>query len=359
MIHIVFLVVFTFLSDFFVVVTGEHNYSGGEPSPSYRKTTSANSSGIDISTPVNREKKFVTFSCECGKCSIFGYISGEHKCSGTSKPPKIIVRTLVSPEERPVTSKEIPYCTFEKALQKETEKVHEKFCSLLRRTFSKLKTEAKYDLDDVKGYIQSLLSPPGNVIYNHTDERLLESILCKIASFNELRQFVQNKLCSWYNHAIIAALRREFLFPETDEGISEYKKLFKQYVGRFCFLYLEDLGPQPQEVEIVLVTCKIDVDFKDMTQAKIDMLKYEFTECVTEICDHHLMLKNVQDGCTELVFRAPIWAMNISTLTESQVCCLRKNGFIEISINDRKLLSKVIFKIFMHFYIITSILVSL
>ena len=357
MIHIVFLVAFIFLYDCLMVVTGEHKYPGGELSSFVRDTSSANSSGIDIpKTPfVNGDVRIVTFTCKCGKCSIIGYIRGEHKCSGTNEPPKIIVSAPDSPEKRPITSKEIPYSQFEMALQKETGKVHEKFCSLLRRTFRKLETEDKHDLEDVKGYIQSLLTPPGNVIYNHIDKLPLGSILHKIASFNELRQFLQDNFCSWYNHAIISALRREFLFPETDQDISKYKKLFKQYVERCCFLYLEDLGPQPKEMEIVLVTCKIDVDFDVMTQAEIEKLKYEFTECVTEIHDHHLMLKSVKEGCTELVFRAPMWTMNISALTKSQIRCLRKNGFIEISIDDRKLLTKVICRILMHSFIITLI----
>ena len=350
MIHIVF----TFLSDCFMVVTGEHKYPGDEASFSFRDTSSASSSGIDITSPsVNRDMRIVKFICKCGKCSIFGYIRGEHKCSGTNEPPKIIVSTPDSHEKRPITSKEIPYSQFERALQKETGKVHEKFCSLLHGTFDKLKTEGKHDLEDVKGYVQSLLTPPGNVIYNLVDKWPLGSILSTIASFNKLRQFLQGNFCSWYNHDLISALRRKFLFPETDQDISEYKKIFKQYTGRCCFLYLEDLGPQPQEMETVLVTCKIDVDFDGMSQAEIEKLKYEFTECIIEIYDLQLMLKSVKEGCTELVFRAPMWTMNISALTESQICCLRKNGFIEISIDDRKLLTKVILRILIHSSIIT------
>ena len=156
----------------------------------------------------------------------------------------------------------------------------------------------------------------------------MESILHNVASFNELRQLLQNNFCSWYNHTLISASRREFLYPEIDDGISEYEKLFKQYIKRCCYLYLEDLGPQPQEMEVVCVTCIIDVDFDVMTQAEIEKLKYEFTEYA--IYDLHLILKSIEE-----VSQAPTWTGNMSTLAESQVCSL--------NIDERKLLTKVKF----------------
>ena len=193
-----------------------------------------------------------------------------------------------------------------------------------------MKNEA--DLDDVKDYIQSLLTPPSNVVHGHIDKSPLGIIFRKVASFNELHQLLQDNFCSWYNDALISALRRKFLYPEIDEGIIEYKNLLKQYVRRRCFLFLNDVGPQPQEMEMVPVTCIIDVDFELMSQAEIEKLKLKVIECLT-IHDCILILKSIKE-----VFEAPTWTGNMSTLAESQVCSL--------NIDERKLLTKVMFIIF-------------
>ena len=229
---------------------------------------------------------------------------------------------------------------FKTALLVETEKVHKKFCSLLRDTFSKLKQKA--DLKEIKDYIESLLTSSDgmyNQVYNWPSEDPTD----KIASFNKLRQFLQNNFCSWYNYAMISALREEFLFlPENDTTLNEYQTLFMQYVDRCCFIYLEDLGPQPQEVKTVRVTCKINVDFEEISYHQIQKLKLVFIDCLNQLSRYNLILKQVKDGCTELVFQAPTWLKSIDALEKSQVCYLLENGFIEVTIDDRKLLSQVV-----------------
>ena len=317
---------------------------GGKLSYSSRDTGNTSSSGIDLSTPaVDRNNKFVTFSCKCGKCTIFSYISGEHKCLNFSEPPKIVVWTPdPNSEGRPISSEDVPYSTFRQALKEASRKVHVKFCDLLLETFGKLESEG--NLEEVKEYTQSLLTPPGNEMYNQVDKWPLEDLFDKITSFKKLRQFLQDNFCSWYNHDIVSDIRKRFLFlPEKDEGLNDYKKFFSQFCGRSCFLYLEDLGPQPRNVEMVQVTCKIDVNFEEMSQTLIEKLKYEFNKCIRETSTsrHYVMVKQVREGCTELIFQAPLWIKNIPTLTESRVSCLKQNGFIEIKIGNRNLLSEV------------------
>ena len=153
---------------------------------------------------------------------------------------------------------------------------------------------------------------------------------------------MQENYCSWYNYELLSALRKRFLFSqlEDDKSLVDYELLFKEYVKRRCFLYSDDLGPQPQ-IETVSVTCKIDVDFAIITDDQIKELRLLFIECLQSLLSSYTFtLKHVKKGCTELVFRAPTWIIKyIPTLTPEQAQLLRENKFIEVTVGDRNILS--------------------
>ena len=177
----------------------------------------------------------------------------------------------------------------------------------------------KFEFSKVKRYIESLLTPSGmyTQIYKHS---LSDDKLEKISQYSGLSQYLQNNYCSWYNYRLLSALRKRFLFYqlEDDKSLVDYEFLFKAYVKRRCFLYTDDLGPQSQ-IKTVSVTCKIDVDFTDITVDQIEELKLLFIKCLQSLLSSYILtLKHVKKGCTELVFRAPTWIKYIPTLTPEQ-----------------------------------------
>ena len=181
-------------------------------------------------------------------------------------------------------------------------------------------------------------------MYDKISKYRSQEPLKRIMQFNGLRRFLQNNVCSWFNYQIIVALRKEYLFKEgmVDERLLQYENLFRQYVRKRCFLYLEDLGPQPQDVATVPVVCKIDGDLYDLTFDLIKHWKLIFVQCLNQVLSmYSVILRRVQEGCIELEFQAPAELKYITTLTTEQVDYLRENQFIEVVIDGCKLLSKV------------------
>ena len=312
------------------------------------RTSSTSSSGIDsdLSISDSLDHMFVQFSCECQQCSILDFIQGRNQCS-SSKPPQI---KILAPDPlypvNGITSTVIPFSTFKTALECETRVVHTKFCSLLRETFMGLKNTA--DLEDVKTFILSLLIPPGNEMYSPifttSDSCSTLEQIEKIANFDMLWLFLQKNYCSWYNYAIISAIRKEYLLPkdseEADQQLLNYECLFQRYVQRRCFLYLDELGPQPQDVKTETVTCKIDVSFNEITHEQIKKFKLLFIQCLSpQLNLYNVTLKHVREGCTELVFRAPTQLL-LRVITQCSE--LREYGFIRVTVGGWDYLSKVL-----------------
>ena len=101
------------------------------------------------------QQEYKKIICECGQCSILGYISGTDQCSG-SKPPQTVTTHKPANSKEFVSKTEVPYGIFRTALLKETEKLHTKFSNLLHETISLLKKTTKFS--EVKRYIETLLA---------------------------------------------------------------------------------------------------------------------------------------------------------------------------------------------------------
>ena len=241
-----------------------------------------------------------------------------------------------------MSKKEISYSMFMAALREERQNIHTKFCSLLKNTITNL--EAKYNVIEVKLFVQMLLTPRShfNPIFHKPSEQIL---LHDITSFSELSFFLQNNFCSWFNYSLISAIRKEFLFPrkDDDQALLRYEHLFQQYVNRQCFLFVDDFGPQPSHIESTEITCKIDVDFKTITHDQIQRLKLVFMKCWEEIIPHQFLnLKNVQEGCTELVFRVPACFKHIYChLSPKNMQYLKEKRFIEVKIGQKVILKVI------------------
>ena len=269
-----------------------------------------------------------------------GHVTGRDKCL-SSKPPQIKRCTRDTACSDTVSPTEISVSFFMKALNKETRKIHSKFCSLLTNTIINLEKQEQYDLTQ---YVQKLLTPQGSYfsqIYRSPSEQIL---LCDAISFNDLIEFLQNNFCSWFNYSLISEIRKENLFPyEDNEALHKYERLFQQYVNRRCFLFVDDFGPEPSHIESVEITCKVDVDFHTITYDQIQELKLVFIECWEQELPHQVLnLKHVREGCTELVFRVPACFSHLySQLSPKQMQHLKENAFIEVKIGQQVLLKVI------------------
>ena len=273
-----------------------------------------------------------------------GHVTGRDKCL-SSKPPQIkrITRDTACSENR-ISATEISYKKFMTALLDETRHIHSKFCSLLTNTITNL--ENQYDITKVKQYVQALLTPRESYYSPVYRRPSSEQILFRdVTSFRDLSVFLQNNFCSWFNYSLISVMREEFLFPyENDQALLRYEHLFRQYVNRRCFLFVDDFGPQPSHIQSVEITCKIDVDFQTITYDQIQQLELVFMKCWEQIIPHQVLnLKNVREGCTELVFRVPAYFKHIySQLSPEQMQYLKENAFIEVKIGQQVILKVII-----------------
>ena len=323
-----------------LVIADNEGQAGEELQP--RSVSTSSSGSASLTAP---DSKFFSFQCDCGKCTILGHVTGRDKCL-SSKPPQIKRCTRDTACSDTVSATEISESFFMKSLDKETRKIHSKFCSLLTNTIMNLEKQKQYDVTQLKQHVQKLLTPQGlyfHQMYHSPSEHIL---LCDAISFNDLIEFLQNNFCSWFNYSLISAIREEVLFPyEDDEALQKYERFFRQYVNRRCFLFVDDFGPQPSHIESVEITCKIDVDFDAITNDQIQHLKLVFIECWEQLLPHQVLnLKHVQEGCTELVFRVPACFSHLySQLSPKQMQHLKENAFIEVKIGRQvDLILKVI-----------------
>ncbi|XP_064398878.1 uncharacterized protein LOC135345382 isoform X2 [Halichondria panicea] len=321
----------------------EESDNGGQAGEELQPiSVSTSSSGFESLTAsdFNTDGKFFSFQCGCGKCTILGHVTGRDKCL-SSKPPQIkrITRDTACSENR-ISATEISYKKFMTALLDETRHIHSKFCSLLTNTITNL--ENQYDITKVKQYVQALLTPRESYYSPVYRRPSSEQILFRdVTSFRDLSVFLQNNFCSWFNYSLISVMREEFLFPyENDQALLRYEHLFRQYVNRRCFLFVDDFGPQPSHIQSVEITCKIDVDFQTITYDQIQQLELVFMKCWEQIIPHQVLnLKNVREGCTELVFRVPAYFKHIySQLSPEQMQYLKENAFIEVKIGQQVIL---------------------
>ena len=267
-----------------------------------------------------------------------GHIRGEDQCSG-SKPARIKVWCPDPPyPENRMSRTEIPYSTFKVALREEKQKVEAEFYKLIYNTFDLLESKAKFCR--VKNYVSSYVLTQGIA------QTPAGKSLRAITQFEELCELLQNSYCSWFNYKLISVLRKCFLSTEQsgiDEDLLKYESLLGSLIERCSFVNIaeDDLGSHPQS-GIIEICCKVDINFDKLTIKEVEALRLVLVECLEKsLTEYSLTLKSVREGCTELVFRATEYLKRITKLSPYQIYWLRKKGFLEVTIDDLKLLSKV------------------
>ena len=301
--------------------TSSGNY---KPSQSISRCSSTASSGIE--SPGITSPSHVKFSCGCGKCSILGYITGNKDCLGATLP-SIAISTLDLPfPENMTTQKEMSYSLFKECVEKETVKVHAHFSDFVTDTFKELSLCVNFD--DLKKYTSKLLAiQPSLIDFRPSD-------------FDELESYLFTNICSWFNYELILQLRRRFLNPngKNDTVVEKYEALLQNYIKRRCFLYTEDFGPLKTHIKCSVVTCKIvSLEFQKLTDKQIKQKKLLFLQIMESIPSFVATVKQVKEGCVELVLSIPAALMKDVTLTDEKIQQLKKNGFSDVTVDEKSL----------------------
>ena len=234
-----------------------------------------------------------------------------------------------------MTAADTNYLVFLGALQTKYREIHSAFISLLFNTFILLK-ENGVALTRVKTFIKALFRPPGNKYYCQIYNKRIDGKLREVKTFEDLRTYLHKNYCSWYNYEIIEELRKEFLFDDVEEDnkMNKYEERCKYFVNRRCFLYLNDVGPNPGDQ--TQVVCKVEIDFQELHPKQIKKMQL-LVMGYLDVPKYSITLKQVREGCTELVFRAPACLEELKELTPHQIQELSDNKFLEITIGGRPL----------------------
>ena len=272
------------------------------------------------------QHSYLQFECGCGKCSVYDYISGKICPNPMEVPfPKFEV-SEIPPEE-------IEY--IEEELRDQTKSIYREFCALASDTFKALREQVDYS--ELISYLKLVSSPRWDLQYALAASKSEDTFEC-VKPSNLLEHVIDKNYCSWFDYDLIQHLRERYLFPsvnDEDKALNDYKEHFKHYVNRRCFLYLHNSGPRSKNQ--VVVKCKLDFEYRTLSQKVIKHLKYVFAKTIGAPA-YHLAFKTAQEGCTELTFGAPPYFNYITQLSNYQISQLKVHGFVKIAVADRNLL---------------------
>ncbi|XP_064395980.1 uncharacterized protein LOC135343006 isoform X3 [Halichondria panicea] len=281
------------------------------------------------SSDFNMKRTYVRFACGCDHCSLLDRVLGK-KCPNQEQYPfpKIGFSQELSDDVICDLNR------FKESLLNQSRRIHGMFLELMTHTFETLK-KRKVDIENVKYYLRSLFPLDWRFLAILSQEEVnLSGDFNSVQDFYKLSYFLQERYCTWYNYDLIARLRKKFLFRKKDSKLENYESSFKDIVYRRCFLYLDNGGKAPKyQTEVV---CKIDIDYKELSQPLIEHLTSVFANAIG-LGKYHLVFKKVIEGCTELVFRAPQYIMKLKKLSPYQVRSLREHNIIAVRIGDRYL----------------------
>ena len=259
------------------------------------------------------------FECGCGKCTVYGFITGETTCPN---PKAFPFPELAVPG---IPSDDIDYIEYK--LDQQSTEVDRHFSKLVLKTFIEI-PKRSVDLHDFIVYLKLILSTSSEA----------ENCLDHFVRFDQIGVYLKTQqYCSWFNYELIKHLRKEYLFtiPNNDSDLNEYVDKFKAYVSQRCFIYLRDEGPWPKHQ--VKVKCKVDRQYDQLTPNEIKRLKCVFAD-ILGLPNYHLCFKQAREGCTELIFGAPPYFGKICQLSKYHKSQLKAHGFLKVTIMEQDLL---------------------
>ncbi|XP_064395955.1 uncharacterized protein LOC135342984 isoform X6 [Halichondria panicea] len=300
------------------------------PKQESQSLTTAERPNLCQSSDFNMKRTYVCFACGCDRCCLLDRVLGK-KCPNQKQYPfpKIGLSQELSDDVMCDLNE------FKESLLNQSRRIHGMFLELMTHTFETLKKK-KVDIEKVKYYLRSLFPLDWRFLAILSQEEVnLSGDFNSVQDFYKLSYFLQERYCTWYNYDLIARLRKKFLYRwRKDSKLENYESSFKDIVYRRCFLYLDNGGKTPKyQTEVV---CKIDIDYKELSQPLIEHLTSVFANAIG-LGKYHLVFKKVIEGCTELVFRAPQYIMKLKKLSPYQVRSLREHNIIAVRISDRYL----------------------
>ncbi len=124
---------------------------------------------------------------------------------------------------------------------------------------------------------------------------------------------------SWFNYQALFELQKEFQI-ENSEDEKDYKQKFLEYVERRLFMYVGDLGCEPDSKHSSELVVKIDeISRNDFSYEHLDELKAHILKAM-DLPHLACPVKRVEEGCVKVVIRIP---MNTISLTQNQIRQLR------------------------------------
>ena len=260
---------------------------------------------------------FLRFKCAGGECTIHDHFEGK-KCDNHSKRyPYLEVRGE-------------PYETdIEIYLEEQSDKMRDSFANLMYDTIKQLQESVSVPFSDIRGYVKLLAA--GKAGYDR---------IKNAEDLHELQDALIETCCSWFNHGIIAKLRKAFLHKNSDDQIlKEYTADFEIYCKRRCFESPADLHPEIDSSSNMIMKAlvfKVEQDFHTSTLTDILLVKRAVAK-ILGCPPHAINVCSVKEGCTEVHCQVlPI--ADISRISDQQLAQLSQQDIISFKVEGVELM---------------------
>lgn len=273
------------------------------------------------------QKAFLRFECTCGECTIYNHFKGKKCSKHTNQYPYLEVRG--EPYESDI----------EIYLVEQTETMRDSFVNLMQDTRMQLQSSATISYGEVQAYVKLLVA--GKAEYGK---------IKNAKNWLELQDGLIETCCSWFNHGIIAKIRKNFLHKNACDTILEkYTQDFDIYCKRRCFetptvLHLERESITAESKSQALVF-KVEKDFYTTTLTDILQVKRALAKILR--CEPHTInVCTVNEGCIEVCCQIlPVGA--IRSISIQQVVELKQLGITSFKLEGKELMPvcKHVFKI--------------
>ena len=266
------------------------------------------------------QKSFLRFECACGECSVHDHFEGK-MCGSkrTSQYPYLEVRG--EPYETDV----------EIYLVEQTETMRDSFVNLMQDTRRQLQA---IPYGEVQAYTKLLVAG-----------KTAEYDKIKNAkNLFELQDALIETCCSWFNHDIIAKIRKNFLHKNAYDNILEkYVQDFDTYCKRRCFecptiLHLETGESTASKSKSQALVFKVEKDFHTTTLTDILQVKRALARILR--CEPHAInVCTVKEGCIEVHCQL-LPAGKIRSISIQQVVDLKELGVTSFKLEGKELMAE-------------------
>ena len=260
---------------------------------------------------------FLRFECACGECTIYDHFESKKCSKRANQYPYLEVRG--EPYESDI----------EIYLVEQTEIMRDSFVNLMQDTRFQLQASTTTPYGEIQAYIKLLVA--GKAEYDKI--KYARNLL-------ELQDALIETCCSWFNHGIIAKIRKNFLHKnERDNILEKYTQHFDTYCKRRCFespamLHLEKKSSTESTSQTLVF--KVERDFYATTLTDILQVKRALAKILH--CEPHAInVCTVKEGCIEVHCHIlPIGA--ISDISTQQIVELKQLDIISFKLEGEELM---------------------